>query len=42
MVRVLAEQTAAVDPTRLGDSIGHLAFGELRNVEAALRIVLEL
>ena len=40
--RVLAEQTAAVDPTRLGGSIGHLAFDELRRVEAALRLVLEL
>ena len=42
MTRVLAEQTAAVDPTRLGDSVGHLAFEELRRVEAALRLVLEL
>ncbi|MEO7125983.1 MAG: type II toxin-antitoxin system PemK/MazF family toxin [Nakamurella sp.] len=40
--RVLAEQTAAVDPTRLGGSVGHLAFDELRRVEAALRLVLEL
>lgn len=40
--RVLVEQTAAVDPTRLGDSIGHLAFDELRSVEAALRLVLDL
>ena len=42
LTRVLAEQTAAVDPTRLGDSAGHLTFDELRRVEAALRIVLEL
>jgi mRNA interferase MazF len=42
MTRVLAEQTAAVDPTRLGESIGHLAFDELRNLEAALRLVLDL
>lgn len=42
ITRVLAEQTAAVDPTRLGDSVGHLAFDELRHVEAALRLVLEL
>lgn len=42
LTRVLAEQTAAVDPTRLDDSIGHLAFDELRNVEAALRLVLDL
>ena len=40
--RVLVEQTAAVDPTRLGEVIGHLGFDELRQVDAALRIVLEL
>ena len=40
--RVLAEQTAAVDPTRLGDQVGHLSFDELRQVDAALRIVLKL
>lgn len=39
---VLVEQTAAVDPNRLGDRIGHLTFNELREVEAALRLVLEL
>ena len=39
---VLAEQTAAVDPTRLGPSAGHLSFDELRRVEAALRLVVEL
>ena len=40
--RVLAEQTAAVDPSRLGDLVGHLRFDELRQVEAALRIVMDL
>jgi mRNA interferase MazF len=40
--RVLAEQTAAADPTRLGEVVGHLGFDELRQVDAALRIVLEL
>lgn len=40
--RVLAEQTAAVDPHRLGNSIGFLSFDELRRVDAALRIVLDL
>ena len=40
--RVLAEQTAAVHPGRLGDSLGHLTFDELRQVEAALRLVLDL
>jgi mRNA interferase MazF len=39
---VLVEQTAAVDPTRLGDQVGHLSFDELRQVDAALRLVLDL
>ena len=37
---VLAEQTSAVDPQRLGESAGHLSFDELRQVDAALRLVL--
>ena len=40
--RVLAEQTAAADPARLGETIGRLSFDELRKVEAALRPVLDL
>jgi len=40
--RVLAEQTAAVDPGRLGKSVGFLSLDELRRVDAALRVVLEL
>ena len=40
--RVLVEQTTAVDPGRLGDSFGHLTFDELRHVDAALRLVLDL
>jgi mRNA interferase MazF len=40
--RVLAEQTAAVDPGRLGDSVGVLTYEEMRRIDAALRIVLEL
>lgn len=40
--RVLAEQTAAVDASRLGDMVGSLTFDELRCVDAALRLVLEL
>jgi mRNA interferase MazF len=40
--RVLVEQTAAVDPQRLGEAVGHLTFGELREVDAALRLVLAL
>ena len=34
--RVLAEQTAAAGPNRLGDLVIHLRFDELRQVEAAL------
>lgn len=40
--RVLVEQTAAVDPSRLGQQVGHVGFDDLRHIEAALRIVLEL
>jgi mRNA interferase MazF len=40
--RVLAEQAAAVDPGRLGASVGVLSFDEMRRVDAALRIVLDL
>ena len=40
--RVLAEQTSAVDPQRLGESAGHLSLKELRQVDAALRLVLDL
>ncbi|MFL6162367.1 MAG: type II toxin-antitoxin system PemK/MazF family toxin [Jatrophihabitantaceae bacterium] len=40
--RVLAEQTAAIDPTRLGERAGVLRFEELRRVDAALRLVLDL
>ena len=40
--RVLAEQTAAVDPERLGSPVGHLTFEELSQVDAALRLVLSL
>jgi mRNA interferase MazF len=39
---VLAEQTAAVDPGRLGKSAGYLSLDEMRRVDAALRIVLNL
>ena len=42
LTRVLAEQTAAIDPGRLGASSGTLTFEELRRVEAALRLVLDL
>src|SRR5204862_2037575 len=40
ITRVLAEQTAAVDPNRLGERSGELTFDELRRVDAALRLVL--
>lgn len=40
--RVLAEQASAVAPRRLWESAGHLSFGELRQVDAALRLVLRL
>jgi mRNA interferase MazF len=42
VTRVLAEQTAAVDPSRLGESVGYLSFDEVRRLDAALRIVMEL
>lgn len=38
--RVLAEQTAAVGPGRLGDRAGQLTGAELLAVDAALRVVL--
>ena len=42
VTRVLAEQTTAVDPGRLGNSVGYLSLEEVRRVDAALRIVLDL
>jgi mRNA interferase MazF len=40
--KVLAEQTAAVEPSRLGNRTGFLTFEELRRVDAALRLVMDL
>ena len=40
--RVLVEQARAVDRSRLGDLVGHLAFAELRAVDAALRLMLAI
>ena len=40
--RVLAEQASAVDPTRLGASVGFLSLEDMRRVDAALRVVLSL
>ena len=34
VTRVLAEQTAAVDPNRLGECVGYLSFHEMRRVDA--------
>lgn len=39
---VLVEQTAAVDPTRLGALVGQLTLAEMQQVDAALRIVMEV
>jgi mRNA interferase MazF len=39
---VLAEQTAAVQPGRLGRVVAHLAHHEMAAVDAALRTVLNL
>lgn len=41
-VRVLVEQTTAVDPQRLGEFVGRLSTGELMKVNVALRAVLDL
>jgi mRNA interferase MazF len=40
--RVLVEQTTAVSPNRLGDSVGRLSATELRDVDAALALVFAL
>ena len=40
--RVLVEQTAVVDPQRLGASAGRLEASELRALDDALRLVLGL
>jgi mRNA interferase MazF len=42
VTRVLVEQTTAIDPTRLGDQVGHVSHAELRQMDAALRLVLDL
>jgi mRNA interferase MazF len=39
---VLAEQTAAIDPERLGHLVGHLTQREMSAVDDALRVVLHL
>lgn len=40
--RVLVEQTAAVDPERLGPQVGHLTHAEMSAVDASLRTLLAL
>ena len=40
--RVLVEQTTAVSPDRLGESVGRLNAAELRDLDAALTLVLGL
>ncbi|MGH3914067.1 MAG: type II toxin-antitoxin system PemK/MazF family toxin [Pseudonocardiaceae bacterium] len=39
---VLAEQTTAIDPQRLGSRVGRLALHEVAELDAALRTVLDL
>ena len=41
-VRVLVEQTTAVDPQRLGDFAGRLSPEELVEINVALRAILDL
>jgi mRNA interferase MazF len=40
--RVMCEMVGAVDVRSLGKHVGHLNFDELRNVEDALMLVLDL
>jgi mRNA interferase MazF len=40
--RVMVEQTAAVDPTRLGRLVGHLGGAEVDGLDRALHVVLGL
>ncbi|MBA2460547.1 MAG: type II toxin-antitoxin system PemK/MazF family toxin [Actinobacteria bacterium] len=40
--RVMCEMVGAVDARALGEHAGHLALDELRGVEDALRLVLDL
>lgn len=40
--RVLVEQTTAVSPDRLGVSVGRLSAAELRDLDAALALLLGL
>jgi mRNA interferase MazF len=42
LTRVLVEQTTAVSPDRLGESVGRLSASELRDLDTALVLVLGL
>lgn len=42
VTRVLVEQTGPVDPSRLGDRVGHLTASEQWGVDLALSNVLDL
>ena len=42
LTQVLVEQTAAVDPVRLGPLVGHVSRRELESIDESLRLVLEL
>ena len=39
---MLVEQTTAISPERLGNSVGRLSAAELRDLDAALLVVLGL
>jgi mRNA interferase MazF len=40
--RVMCEMLGAVDARSLGEQIGHLTLDEMRNVDDALQLVLDL
>ncbi len=40
--QVLVEQTSAVAPERLGELVGRVSHDELRQIDDALRLALEL
>jgi mRNA interferase MazF len=40
--QVLVEQTTAIAPERLGEHVGHLRRTEVEEVNAALRLALQL
>jgi mRNA interferase MazF len=40
--QVLLEQTAAVDPERLGGFVGRVSFEEIVSINDAMRLVFEL